>query len=178
MQLAHMVPILLALLCHTSAVLAQADPATHLPEWHGSWSGSCQSTGADQSDPFGMRLEVAPMRESIRLNWRTTYYPADQEPQVRDHLMIPTTRAGQYVLDEQNGIGIDTVKVGNLLFQNFFASTTGRATTSRWQVEGDRIEMEMSGFAVRPGRNTVGPGGVQVTSFGLVSLQRCVLTRE
>lgn len=178
MRISRMAPVLLALAFSASSLQAQATPTEHLPAWHGSWAGSCQATGADQSEPFGMRLEVGPMKESIRLSWRTTLYPPDQDPQVGDHLMIPTTRPGQYVLDQQNGVGIDTVAVGNLLFQNFYTSNTGRATTSRWEVRGDRIEMEMSGFAVRPGRNTVGPGGVQVTSFGLVSLQRCTLTRE
>lgn len=157
---------------------AQASGEAHLPEWHGSWSGSCSVIGERSQEPFGMRLEVAPIKSSIRLQWRTTYYPEGRDPQVRDQLMIPTVKADHYVVDDQKGIGIDTVRMGNLLYQNFYVHKAGRVMIGRWEHHGDRIEIELPSFSVRPARNTVGEGGEQVSSYGLVGLQRCMLQRD
>lgn len=159
-------------------LLAGSGRAQLLPEWHGTWQGSC--TSIRQSAPpqeFTMTLEIAPREGSEALTWKTTYGMGDAPPEVRDYKLVPTSTPGRFVIDEQNGIQLDTFLVGDTLYQNFFLPGSGAGLVARWQLRGPALELEIPGWFVRQGSTSTGPGGVQVTSFPLTSLQRCQLSR-
>jgi hypothetical protein len=158
--------------------LAAVGRAELLPDWHGTWEGHC--TSLRQSAPpqeFAMSLVVLPREGSESVTWKTTYRMDGGQDEVRDYLLLPTSTPGRFVVDERNGIQLDTFLVEDTLYQNFFLPGSGTALVARWQRQQDRLELEIPGWYVASGSTTHGPGGVSVTSFPLTSIQRCSLAR-
>jgi hypothetical protein len=169
-----------ARLAALAALLVALPARAELPDaWLGTWTGSC-TTGAPGTpgEPLGMDLEVAPAPEGTGWAWRTTYHQPGQAPQLRDYRLLPTDQPARFLVDERNGIVLDAVLHQDVLYQNFYLPSNGRTLPVRWERRGNTLEVEMPVYATRPGRTTTGPGGIQVTSFSMLSLQRCSLTRS
>lgn len=157
--------------------LEQPPPLTHtLPaEWHGVWSGSLQSVGADTLTT--MHLEVAPLDEQPGATWRITYGDG-RNASVRDYRMIPGAAADRFYIDENNGILIDTRLAGDTLHSAFMMAESLAFATYRLHEE--TIEFEISIFStVGPRETTAGdePNQVTVTSYHPMALQRATLQR-
>lgn len=168
---------ILAVLLLGCAATARAElPA----DWLGSWRGDCTLESTGQPDrKFGMGLDVAPEDQGGGYTWKTTYEVQGSEPQVRDYRLLPGNAPGHFVVDEQNGIKIDSYLMGGtIMLELFYVSSGQNLLNARWEVAGDLMTVEIPTFRSRPGRTTTGPGGVQVTAFSMTGAQRCVLQRR
>ena len=88
--------------------------------------------------------------------------------------MVPVDPArGHYVVDEHNGILLDSYYQDGVLLSQFEVGQN--RVTARYELEGDRLSLEMNMFGKDAVRESA--SGQRVLAFGLGSLQRAVLTR-
>lgn len=120
---------------------------TKLPvEWHGHWSGevTTQSVSGD-SQAFQMQLIVAPTDVANKLEW-TIVYDGAQGKSTRNYLLVAEEGgAGQFVIDEQNGIRINAALLGSSLGSHF--SVQGQQLWSSYRLvpsgTGNEIHFEL-----------------------------------
>lgn len=158
------------------SVLAQTDP---LAAWHGEWKGTCALIPAYRgTDRFEASLRVQPMALAGRYGWRLIYEasPAMQRS-VRDYMLEAVDAArGHYVLDERNGLKLDSFLSGRAIYTHF---AIGRSTLPVTYVLLSDTEMmiDLPSFETKPARRTclTSDPYTCVDSYRLQSAQRCSL---
>lgn len=184
----------------TSSVQATSEvkstPAAKFPEdWVGHWRGEARAggPGTRPAASFVMELIVQPMEQKTpsdarRWTW-TIVYDGSQGRQERAYVLIEKDRErGQYVIDEGNSIVLDAVFLQGGLYSHFALEQVELSSAYRLMNFGaadERLMLEI--LTHRPGAGTKTGGGViegtqqrvpEVTTFGLISLQRAEMTRQ
>ena len=119
---------------------------------------------------FDATLSVAADGEGA-FTWDLTY----EGQATRAYTMLATNDPRRYVLDENNGILIEYRLVGNQLTGLF--TIEGQHIGATWFRSGERLDALLPGYDASPS-TSVGPGGVEVDTYLVTSLQRCSLFRE
>ena len=115
-------------------------------EWHGQWAGEVtMQSGSADSESFQMQLTIAPTDVANKLEW-TLVYDGAQGKSTRYYLLVAEENAaGQFVIDEQNGIRINAALLGDSLSSHF--SVQGQQLWSSYQLvrskAGDAIYFEL-----------------------------------
>ncbi len=170
--------------------------AAKFPEdWVGHWRGEARAggPGTRPAASFVMELIVEPMEQKTpsgarRWTW-TIVYDGAQGRQERAYVLIEKDRErGQYVIDEGNSIVLDAVLLQGGLYSHFALEQVELSSAYRLMNFGaadERLMLEI--LTHRPGAGTKTGGGTiegtdqrvpEVTTFGLISLQRAEMTRQ
>ena len=168
-------------LCQQTPSITRSDTGKiALPvEWHGSWSGdvAMQSASGD-TQSFPMQLTIAPTNAASKLEW-TIVYDGTQGRSTRNYLLVADEdTAGQFVIDEQNGIRIHAALLGNSLSSHF--TVQGQQLWSSYRLvsfsTGNEIHFEL---VSAPDATAATSGGQndasKVTSFKPTSRQFAIL---
>lgn len=148
---------------------AVAAPQAFPQAWQGRWKGNMAVSGVPGKEKVGVELEIRPHGQDGRASWTLRY---EGMPDRQYELVPVRPEVGHYAIDERNGIQLDSYLEGNVLMSQF--EVQRNRVTARYELDGDKILMEMNMFGREPVRET----GHGVRVFGLGSLQRAVLTRE
>jgi hypothetical protein len=155
-----------------------AAAAADFKAFEGRWSGPCKLKPAfNGTDGFPMTLEVTASSTGAR--WKTVNIAAGNLPeQIRDYeLKAVDAVSGHYVMDEKNGLLLDTFLSEKSLRSNFLIN--GLLVTSTVEARKDGSLL----FTVpmqRMVRQTCLTGNPQIcaTSLAPQSEQTCVLKRD
>jgi hypothetical protein len=165
-----------ALLLHCTAP-AGAQQAGLPASWDGVWKGRTTLVWASgKAEPAAMELHVGPLPGGRAKRWKVVYEFADRR-EVRDYEIGPGEGAGRLVIDEKNGFLIDNYLAGDALYSRF--TINGNLVTTRFELRGDALEVELTMFdAASPRRTKLTGGKFEVASFGPKYVQRGTLRRE
>lgn len=112
----------------------KAQKAISFPEdWQGLWSG--EATNVDPSgnkQAFAMQLEIAATEKSDRFQWRIVYEGVQGKSERNYSLVVKDAARGQYAIDENNGIELDAILLGDTLVESFFIQGQRIWTTSKF----------------------------------------------
>lgn len=156
---------------------AQAQATLHaLPaEWDGLWKGSLTWIKSDgKKQEFGMELRVASVPGGNAKTWRITYTGQPERP----YEISPVAgEAGHFVIDEKNGLLIDSYLTDKVLYSMFLVSENFIST--RFENRGDQIQVELTTFIRSSPRQTKTTGGdFEVSAYRFGSVQRGILKRQ
>lgn len=148
--------------------------------WHGHWKGTLElpQPGPDGRSSVAMELVVTPLADSTGLAW-TMVYGEGESRQERRYALLPGDGPNRYVLDERNGILIDTVLQQGALVSAF--TVQGMLLVSREELVGDALHFRIDTFSMAtPRASGAGEGErrAEVASYRPVSSQRAVLRRD
>ena len=170
--------VLIALVLFCSAGSMQAAQAGLPASWDGVWKGATTLSWADgRAEQVLMELEVSPLRGSNSKVWKVIYVFSDRR-EVRNYEIRPVAGSGRgrFVIDEKNGFLIDNYLAGNILYSQF--TINGNLVTTRFELQGQSMLVELTMFDVRSPRLTKLTGGsFEVASFSPKYVQRGVLRR-
>lgn len=144
----------------------ETPPEESFPDaWVGSWQGELEVSSGEK---LGMELDIARIPGTPRYTWTIRY----QGQPARPYELAPVDpKLGHYVVDEKNGIIIDSFYQDGTLFSQFEVGSSRVST--RYELEDGKLTVEMPLFGRHPMRE--GAHGVRV--FPFVNVQRAVLTR-
>jgi hypothetical protein len=166
----------LLLCCSLPAAARQAGLP---PAWDGVWKGTTTLNWASgKAEEAGMELRVSPAAGGASKTWEVVYVFADRR-EVRDYEIRPAEGggAGRLVIDEKNGFLIENYLAGETLYSRF--TINGNLVTTRFELRGDRMDVELTMFDVSKPRVTRLTGGnFEVASFSPKYVQRGTLIRE
>lgn len=149
------------------------------PSWDGVWKGATTlSWATGKVEAVAMELHVSPMPGGQSKVWKVIYAFGDRR-EVRDYEIRPAEGggAGRLVIDEKNGFLIDNYLAGDTLYSRF--TINGNLVTTRFELRGESVEVELTMFDVRSPRLTKLTGGsFEVSSFSPKYVQRGTLRRE
>lgn len=147
--------------------------------WDGVWKGVTRLEWASgKSEEVAMELHVAAAAGGAAKTWKVVYVFAGRR-EVRDYEIRPAESggAGRLVIDEKNGFLIDNYLAGETLHSRF--TINGNLVTTRFELRGDALDVELTMYDVTKPRVTKLTGGsFEVSSFGPKYVQRGTLRRE
>lgn len=155
------------------ATSAQADM---LPTWQGVWRGDCINSlpGNPPSLQYAMTLEIAPAKNPDALKWIITY-ALDTGKEVRNYeLRTVKAENGHYVINERDGILIDTYLFDNALYSEF--DLGNQRAPAKYEINGNEMHFEVPIYESSVVRAT-GHNANIVLSHQADSLQRCILNK-
>ncbi|WDE01521.1 hypothetical protein [Thalassomonas actiniarum] len=116
-----------------------------LPDWEGQWQGTCQYTskGGNVHYDFPMGLNIA-NRGAQTLNWHISYGEGESQQLRKYQLQAQDVGSGHYVVDENNGILIDSYLVNDALMSHFSVGTS--ELTTRYEIKGNEMTVDMLTF--------------------------------
>lgn len=148
---------------------AFASPPAFPGAWQGRWKGEMEVSGVPGTDSVGVELEIRPRGEDGRHSWTIRYQGMPE----RNYDLVPVDPArGHYVVDEHNGILLDSYYDKGVLLSQF--EVDKNRVSARYEMQGDQLAMELNMFRREPVRE--GAHGVRV--FELGSLQKTRLQRQ
>ena len=149
------------------------------PSWDGVWKGTATLVWASgKAEEAAMELHVSPFAGGAAKTWKVVYVFADRR-EVRDYEIRPAegAGAGRLVIDEKNGSLLNNYLAGETLYSRF--TVNGNLVTTRFELRGDRMDVELTMFDVSKPRVTRLTGGsFEVASFSPKYVQRGTLRRE
>jgi len=146
-----------------------------LPEWEGQWQGTCQYTskGGGVQYEFPMGLSIA-NRGAEALDWQISYGEGESLQLRKYRLLSEDEASGHYVIDENNGIFIDSYLVNDALVSHFSVGTS--QLTTRYEINGNEMTVDMLTFGRQEVRGS-GEAPYVVLAHGFNGRQHCVLYR-
>lgn len=154
-----------------SQATAQALPA----EWDGVWKGTLTWITADgKKQEFGMELRVGPVAGGNAKTWKIMYTGQPERP----YEISPVAgEPGHFVVDEKNGLFIDSYLTDNVLRSLFLVSDNFVST--RFENQADSILVELITFGKNsPRQSKVTSGDFEVSAYRFGSVQRGTLKRQ
>jgi hypothetical protein len=146
-------------------------------DWHGVWSGTLKIV-PEKGEPreTTMTLELVPIAETDRLQFRITY-GAGEAAQVRDYELVPKKdKPGRFEIDEKNGIKLDARLYSGTLYSAFQVGDV--LIQSKYERTGEVIRVEMVVLGMKDVKATKpNGGGAEVKSFPVVTVQTAELKR-
>ncbi len=110
--------------------------------WLGKWAGQVTAIStAGPSGSFQMELEVAEAKEPNVYTWTITYSGPQGRSERPYLLKVIDASKGHYAIDEQNGVVIDAMKLGDGLYSHFSIQGQTLWTRYEWKGTGDQQEV-------------------------------------
>jgi hypothetical protein len=150
-----------------------------LPEqWNGIWKGITVNVNADgKREEIPMELKVLPVPNSSAKTWKILYGKNAGQTTRPYEIMPVSNEPNRFVVDEKNGLFIDNQLVGNVLYSQFTVTTN--LVTTRFELKGDEIRVEMMMFDLRsPRQSKLSGGNIEVSSYRFRLTQFGILRRE
>lgn len=152
-----------------------------LERWSGTWKGTCRLSPAFQgTESFEASVTIGKNEGANGIQWQLIYEASGNLPrQVRNYTMMPVDPSnGHFVVDEHNGLLLDSFVDGNFIYSPFLIN--GMLITATYILTGQNtMIMDMPSFNEAPIRKTclTGNSNLCSQSFGLRMSQRCSLTK-
>ncbi len=166
-------PILLAI----SLVPADTPAKPVLPvEWYGRWTGTLKITPAKgKPQEAAMELLIEPIKGKKAYRWRIIYGDPKTKP-ARNYELIPQEKANHFVIDENNGLLIDSWLIGNTMHSQFQVADS--MIPVRYERKGDTIVFSLAVYTTKDARTTkLGKGEMEAKAFKLESVHVAELHR-
>ena len=147
-------------------------------EWNGVWKGITVNATADgKREEIPMELHVQSMPESAVKTWKILYGKGAEQTTRPYEIMPVSGEQNRFVVDEKNGLFLDNQLVGRVLYSQFMVTTN--LVTTRFELKGDEIRVEMIMFDLRsPRQSKLTGGNIEVASYRFRSAQFGILKRE
>ena len=131
------------------------DAATTLPlEWQGKWSGTL-TVHTVKGKPFtkAMELRIEPIKEGRAYSWHMVTSRGEQKL-VREYELAPVEgKPGYFVIDEKNGIGLNTQLMGKILYA--YCKDGDILICSRFELRGESMMVELASVDTKSPRVSV-----------------------
>ncbi len=139
--------------------------------WVGNWKGELHIVGVAGSQTVPMALDIQP-KGPDRYTWEIRY---GNQP-ARPYELVPVRpEAGHWVIDENNGILIDSFHLGDEFVSQFEINQVRIST--RHKLDGEVLKVELDSFTRAPLRRS-GSQPNLVDAFAGQTIQRAELRRE
>jgi hypothetical protein len=162
---------MLTLVLLSSAILPSDTPAKPaLPvEWHGRWTGTLKITPvAGDAQETQMELLIEPIKDSKAYRWRIIYGDPKTKP-ARNYELIPQEKANHFVIDEKNGLLIDSWLVGSKMHSQLQVGDS--IIPVRYERKGDLLVFSLAVYSTKDARTTkLGKGEMEAKAFRLESV--------
>lgn len=158
-----------------------AQPPTVFPgSFTGSWKGKLQwMVTGKPSREFTMQLIITPAENTGQYNWLVIYGDSSGTVDNRPYLLKPVdTVIGHWLIDERNGIFLDSYVFGNCLQGAF--TVQGNTIVNNYCVAGNKLSVEFFSINLQD-KKTSGKGTSDVplvNSYKMGSYQTGVLLRQ
>jgi hypothetical protein len=168
--------LITALLVISTTLVAQ-QKNTFPKNFIGNWKGSLQWMVAGKpTQTFTMQLRIQPEDTAGQYTWQIIY--GDKEQDNRPYILKPVdTAKGHWVVDEKNGIMLDSYIHGNCLHGAF--TVQGNTIVDNYCVQGNTMQVEF--FSIKLAEKKQSGYGTDespnVDSYRLSSYQKGVLKR-
>ena len=161
-----------------AAALAGVAAAGAPADWIGTWKGQCKLTPAYNGvEAFAASLTISAGSADGSLRWKLIYETPSRE--VRDYELVPVdAAAGHYVIDEKNGLLLDSYVADGVLYAPF--AINGMLIMATYSVGTDGVmTANMPSFGTEPVRTTCLGGQPEscAQSFALNRAQHCRLSK-
>lgn len=169
--------ILLVLISIAFAVscFAQSNFTFNENDWLGVWKGKLQIINGAKKSEVGMTLAITKTDSPQRYGWKTTY-GEDASKMEKNYFIYPKDmEKGQWILDEDNTILLDTYFADNE-FVSFF-ETQNILLSSRYELKDGVIYFEVLS-AQKEKQSKSGTGKEEVISYPIYALQKAELKKE
>lgn len=172
------IKFLLIFIVIANAVFAQQKATPFPANFAGNWKGKLQWMRSGKStQEFIMQLRIQPTDSLQQYTWQIIYGDsanADNRPYI---LKPVDTTAGHWLIDEKNGIVLDSYVHGNSLHGAF--TVNGNTIVDNYWIENDTLYVEFFSMQLSK-KKTTGLGTKEspaVDSYAINSYQKAVLTR-
>lgn len=130
--------------------------------WMGTWKGEAKSISSrGDSANFGMTIEIKRLENPIRYQWKTVFTGA-QGDVVKAYELIPQPKENHFVIDEKNGILIDTILFDDTLISHF--TVQDQTIWCQYRVvnepEGRSIEFDLYAATSSAAKSSGGKDGI------------------
>ena len=107
----------------------------------GDWTGTMHILKEGvRVDSINVTFEVQPIIEENALTWNMSYQ--SDPPMSKDYILRPPEgESNKFIIDEQNGIGLEAYLFGNKLHSAF--AVQGTILTSSYELVGDELIFEV-----------------------------------
>jgi hypothetical protein len=149
--------------------------------WIGFWEGDCQLSSPVQGvQKVNTSLNITEGSKPDRLGWQLIYQETGPFPkQVRNYEMVTIDEsAGHYMIDERNGLLLDSFLKGDAIYSTFTIKENLIFTT-HVLIEKNKMLATYPSFNSNPVRKTcvTGQPDLCAHSFLFQAAQKCILTR-
>ncbi|WCL80570.1 hypothetical protein PPO43_11385 [Saprospira sp. CCB-QB6] len=167
-----------------SASLPQRDSLVQFPkDWEGRYEGEMHwYVNGQLRGVIPCRHEVLPQKSGV-WSWKTTYDSTQILPQtvVKDYLLLEdkSQPQGHFILDEQDGILLDMILMGNSFYSQFEVNGSRINTIDR--LEGGLLYKEIvitTKDKVRKSSAQTGKKTFEVESANSIIVQKAILKKQ
>jgi hypothetical protein len=158
------------------------EPATLPRDWTGVWEGDCSLTPPFEGvADFKARLDIEPFSGRRGYAWTLDYLyadPARKESRIYSLVPVPDSARGHFILDEQNGLLIDSFFDKSVLRSAYVIN--GRLYEFSYRLSGDLMIIESPYYREAPVRESClsGAASLCAKSLQLLGVQACTLARQ
>lgn len=142
-------------------MISQAQSASFPNDFAGRWKGNLEWKMAGKpTQVFSMQLNILPADSTGQYTWQIIY--GENNKDVRPYLLKPVdTAKGHWLIDEKNGIILDSYAFGNCLQGAF---TVGKNTiVDNYCLDNGRLRVEF--FSIRLGEKKQSGNGTEDSPF-------------
>lgn len=124
-----------------------------------------------------MELHIGPIEGKKSFTWRIIY-GVDKKRQVRNYELVPDLeKAGQFKIDEKNGIVIDARLMGNAIYCHFKVNDV--LINAKYERRGESLFVEIASVGLKEPRVTgIKSRKIEVESYQLQGVQVGELKRK
>ena len=139
--------LLVGSLLFVGAAYGQQETVPFPTDWAGGWQGDLVIYGPQgEAQRIPMQLRIHPLDDSTH-TWTIVYGP--EETGTRDYVLRTLDAAtGQYLIDEQNSIGLEAYVLGGKLYSTF--EVMGNYLVSAQELVGDTMTYEIISGSMEP----------------------------
>jgi len=146
-------------------------PKPTLPtDWDGEWKGKLQIMPLNgEKHETVMELHIAPMKVGKGYSWKIIYGEGKKQ-QARNYELIPQEKANHFVIDEKNGLLIDSFLVGSTMHSQFQVADS--LIPVRYELKGEILTFSLASYATKDARTTkLAKGEFDAIAFKLEAVQ-------
>jgi hypothetical protein len=159
-------------------VNAQEKDAKFPDDFFGVYKGDLKISNPKGEQTLQIEFHLQPTDSIGKYEYKLVYI-ADGNRQERDYTLIEkNAEKGEYIVDENNGILLDTKFVNNTLYAMFEVQGNILTTTERFYDEGMYFEITFSGKAKANTSQTTDEDPIAVISYPITVVQSAHLIKQ
>lgn len=165
--------VLMMFLCHSCIprLIGQVNEEYFGDRCVGHWEGTMYLCSEGKiNDSLRVKFEVEKMMDGKSWKWKTTY-SAKSDEITKDYILrLVDDRSGSYVIDEGDGIMLNSFSFGNRLYSTF--SVGDQLLTANYQ-----LDKEILFFEVTSGKKGQATGDGTIFNYSVEHIQKVAFRR-
>ncbi|RMG22153.1 MAG: hypothetical protein D6730_17060 [Bacteroidetes bacterium] len=152
----------------------EVEPLRSFPsDWEGQWQGTLHifKAGADTAQQVAMALRLFPLDSTGHWQWHIIYGSGKARTVREYELVVQDSLKGHYLIDEKNGILLDSYLLGNSFCSLFEVGSSSLLVTYR--LEGETLIFEVVAGKSEPLRQSGGEGDIPPVQSYELSVKQC-----